>query len=140
MPGLPSPPPPLSHVETVNYCFDISLIKLNVNRPLNQFLTTETKFIVYSRIQFCTINIFSYGPLLVKTFFRSNKTSKLKILNLSLLFCWDLLYSINVRLNQSNIFLKDPKENNWAVDSVNIFLKKGSKTSNNKKGTNVNWT
>ena len=40
-------PPPLFHVETVNYCFDIIL--LNVKRPLNQFLakfiTDRNKFV-----------------------------------------------------------------------------------------------
>ena len=47
------------------YCFNISLIRLLVNRLLNQFLATETEFIVYSRILFCTINKFSYGPPLI---------------------------------------------------------------------------
>ena len=62
-----SPPP---HVETVNFCFVISLIILNVNRPLNQFLAIETEFIVNSRMNSCTVNKFFYGPPFIKTKFK----------------------------------------------------------------------
>ena len=57
-------PPPCS-CRNCRYCFDISLIRLFVNRLLNQFLATETEFIVYSRFLFCTVNEFSHGPLLL---------------------------------------------------------------------------
>ena len=47
--ALATPATPLPLISKP-WCLDISLIKMNVNRPLNQFLVTETEFIVYSRI------------------------------------------------------------------------------------------
>ena len=47
--------PPPSHVETVNYCFDISLVKINVKQNAKPVFPTETEFKMFSRIHLCTV-------------------------------------------------------------------------------------
>ena len=67
------------HVETLNHCLGINLIKLNVNRQLNKFLHKETELIVNYRIHICTLystRIF-YWHTLVLTWVLSSPPSPL---------------------------------------------------------------